>query len=36
VTPLASGQVDAMFGSRMLGGRPSSGMPKWKYLANIF
>jgi glycosyltransferase involved in cell wall biosynthesis len=37
VTPLASGQVDAMFGSRMLGGRPlEGGMPKWKYLANIF
>jgi glycosyltransferase involved in cell wall biosynthesis len=30
-------QEDAMFGSRMLGGRPlEGGMPKWKYLANIF
>jgi glycosyltransferase involved in cell wall biosynthesis len=37
VTPIANGQVDAMFGSRMLGGRPlEGGMPKWKYLANIF
>src|SRR5512140_2757171 len=37
VEPIAAGQVDAMFGSRMLGGRPlEGGMPKWKYLANIF
>jgi len=37
VEPIASGAVDAMFGSRMLGGRPiEGGMPKWKYLANIF
>ena len=37
VTPIAAGQVDAMFGSRMLGGRPlEGGMPKWKYLANLF
>jgi glycosyltransferase involved in cell wall biosynthesis len=37
VGPIASGQVDAMFGSRMLGGRPlEGGMPKWKYLANVF
>src|SRR5207237_6038932 len=37
VAPMASGDVDAMFGSRMLGGRPlEGGMPKWKYLANIF
>jgi glycosyltransferase involved in cell wall biosynthesis len=37
VGPIAAGQVDAMFGSRMLGGRPlEGGMPKWKYLANIF
>ena len=28
---------DAAFGSRMLGGRPiQGGMPKWKYLGNIF
>ena len=27
---------DAVFGSRMLGGRPiQGGMPKWKYLGNI-
>lgn len=32
----ASG-CDAAFGSRMLGGRPiQGGMPKWKYLGNIF
>ncbi len=37
VAPLAAGQCDAVFGSRMLGGRPlEGGMPKWKYLANIF
>ena len=28
--------ADAVFGSRMLGGRPiQGGMPKWKYLGNI-
>ena len=37
VTPLLKGECDAMFGSRMLGGRPlEGGMPKWKYLANIY
>ncbi|HVO52194.1 MAG TPA: glycosyltransferase family 2 protein [Thermoanaerobaculia bacterium] len=37
VRPIAEGREDAMFGSRMLGGRPlEGGMPKWKYLANIF
>jgi len=37
IEPVATGAVDAMFGSRMLGGRPlEGGMPKWKYLANIF
>jgi glycosyltransferase involved in cell wall biosynthesis len=37
VTPLLRGECDAVFGSRMLGGRPlEGGMPKWKYLANIF
>jgi glycosyltransferase involved in cell wall biosynthesis len=37
VEPIALGKVDAMFGSRMLGGRPlEGGMPKWKYLANLF
>jgi glycosyltransferase involved in cell wall biosynthesis len=36
VAPLLRGQCDAVFGSRMLGGRPlEGGMPKWKYLANI-
>ena len=37
IEPIAAGRVDAMFGSRMLGGRPiEGGMPKWKYLANVF
>jgi len=37
IEPVANGTVDAMFGSRMLGGRPlEGGMPKWKYLANVF
>lgn len=37
VQPLLAGTCDAVFGSRMLGGRPlEGGMPKWKYLANIF
>jgi len=37
VAPLLNGECDAMFGSRMLGGRPlEGGMPKWKYLANIY
>lgn len=37
IEPIAEGKVDAMFGSRMLGGRPiEGGMPKWKYLANVF
>jgi glycosyltransferase involved in cell wall biosynthesis len=37
VGPLLEGRCDAVFGSRMLGGRPlEGGMPKWKYLANIF
>ena len=37
VEPLLKGKCDAVFGSRMLGGRPlEGGMPKWKYLANIF
>ncbi len=37
IDPLLKGQCDAVFGSRMLGGRPlEGGMPKWKYLANIF
>lgn len=34
---LDGGDYDAAFGSRMLGGRPiQGGMPKWKYLGNIF
>ena len=37
IEPIALDKVDAMFGSRMLGGRPlEGGMPKWKYLANVF
>jgi glycosyltransferase involved in cell wall biosynthesis len=37
IEPLLDEQCDAVFGSRMLGGRPlEGGMPKWKYLANIF
>lgn len=36
VSPIASGQADAAFGSRMLGGAPMlGGMPWWKYVANI-
>ena len=37
IQPLLDGKCDAVFGSRMLGGKPlEGGMPKWKYLANIF
>jgi hypothetical protein len=38
IAPLRDGSCDAVFGSRMLGGRPiqDGGMPKWKYLGNIF
>jgi len=37
IGPLLAGQCDAVFGSRMLGGSPiQGGMPKWKYLGNIF
>lgn len=37
VMPLLGQECDAVFGSRMLGGHPlEGGMPKWKYLANIF
>jgi glycosyltransferase involved in cell wall biosynthesis len=36
IGPLLAGECDAVFGSRMLGGRPlQGGMPKWKYLGNI-
>ncbi len=37
VEPLLAGECEAVFGSRMLGGRPiEGGMPKWKYFANLF
>ncbi len=37
VRPIIEGEADAVFGSRMLGGRPmEGGMPWWKYIANIF
>lgn len=37
IEPLLAGECDAVFGSRMLGGQPiQGGMPKWKYLGNIF
>src|SRR5947209_12603156 len=36
VQPLLRGDCEAVFGSRMRGGRPmEGGMPKWKYLANL-
>lgn len=36
IDPIISGDADAVFGSRMLGGRPlENGMPKYKYYANI-
>ena len=36
VRPILSGEADAVFGSRMLGGKPlEGGMPWWKYDANI-
>lgn len=37
VEPLINNRADAAFGSRMLGGHPmEGGMPRWKYIANIF
>lgn len=37
VRPLVEGEADAVFGSRMLGGKSlEGGMPWWKYDANIF
>jgi glycosyltransferase involved in cell wall biosynthesis len=34
--PLLNNEADAVFGSRMLGGRPlEGGMPYWKYFANV-
>jgi glycosyltransferase involved in cell wall biosynthesis len=36
IEPIINGEADAVFGSRMLGGRPlENGMPKYKYYANI-
>ena len=36
VWPIIRGKADAVFGSRMLGGRPlEGGMPFWKYIANV-
>lgn len=36
VKPILNGEADAVFGSRMLGGRPlEGGMPWWKYAANV-
>jgi len=36
VEPLLREEADAVFGSRMLGGKPlEGGMPYWKYLANV-
>src|SRR5829696_161131 len=36
VWPIIKGKADAVFGSRMLGGRPlEGGMPFWKYIANV-
>jgi glycosyltransferase involved in cell wall biosynthesis len=37
VAPILTGESDAVFGSRMLGGHPlEGGMPRWKYYANVF
>lgn len=34
--PLLEGRADAVFGSRMLGGKAlEGGMPRWKYAANV-
>jgi glycosyltransferase involved in cell wall biosynthesis len=36
ISPLLAGRCDAVFGSRMLGGRArEGGMPWWKYAANV-
>jgi glycosyltransferase involved in cell wall biosynthesis len=36
VLPIIAGEADAVFGSRMLGGKPlEGGMPWWKFDANI-
>jgi glycosyltransferase involved in cell wall biosynthesis len=37
VEPILAEEADAVFGSRMLGGRTlEGGMPRWKYYANVF
>lgn len=37
ITPLLKEECDAVFGSRMLGGGAlQGGMPRWKFLANLF
>lgn len=37
LAPLLANECDAVFGSRMLGGFPlEGGMPKWKFVANLF
>jgi glycosyltransferase involved in cell wall biosynthesis len=37
VKPLQAGDADAVFGSRILGGKArEGGMPWWKYLGNLF
>ncbi len=37
VQPILNDESDAVFGSRMLGGRTlEGGMPRWKYYANVF
>jgi glycosyltransferase involved in cell wall biosynthesis len=36
IRPILDGEANAVFGSRMLGGRPlEGGMPWWKYVANV-
>lgn len=36
IQPILAGEASAVFGSRMLGGRPlEGGMPWWKYVANV-
>jgi glycosyltransferase involved in cell wall biosynthesis len=36
IRPILNGEAYAVFGSRMLGGRPlEGGMPWWKYVANV-
>jgi Glycosyltransferases involved in cell wall biogenesis len=37
IQPILNGDAEAVFGSRMLGGRPlEGGMPFWKYVANVW